>query len=111
MRVQLQQFGAVFALYQHLDKIFRNMQHLLDLGHNAVGIQILLFRRLYIDILLRHQINAAVVVHCPLDGSNGFVTPHLKVNDIIREHNQPAHGDGGQILHIPVNFYSYLFCH
>ena len=109
--LQLQQAGAVFALHQNLYKILGHAQHLTDLRHHTVGIQIPQTGFLHIHLLLCHKEYAAVAVHGSLDGSDGFGAAHLKMDHIVGKHHQPAQRDHWQMLHIAGNFDLDLFRH
>ena len=95
--IQVQQFSTGLSFYQYLDQIFGYTQHLLNFRNDAIGIQILGRGLLGLHILLCNQKNIAVGVHGSLDGGNGLLAAHLKVDHIIGEHHQPAQCNHRQV--------------
>ena len=109
--IQLGELCAVLTLHQNLYKVLGDPQHLLHLGHYAVGEQVGLSGIRGIHGLLRHQKNVGIICHCPLHGGNAFFAAHLKVDKIVGEHHQTPQGDGGQMqrfaLHLDGNFFTH----
>ena len=109
--IQLGQLGAVLALHQHLDQLVRHAQHLLDLGHYAVGVQVLLGGLAGFHLLLGYQKYVGVIGHGPLHGGNALFPPDFKMNKVVGEHHQPAQCDGGQMELLTLDLDSNFFRH
>ena len=98
--IQLQQFGAAFALHKDLHQILRNPQDLLDLCDHTVGVKVLDGGFLGIHLFLGNEKNAAVGMHGCVDGGNGLLPSHLKMNHVVGKHHQTTQRDGRQVHHI-----------
>ena len=109
--VQFQQAGTGLTLDQHLNKIIRDTQDLLDLGDDAVSVEVAHLRFFYVHLLLSDQKDAAVGVHGSLDGGDGLGAANLKMDDIVGENHQPAQSDGRQYTDIAGNFDFYFLRH
>ena len=107
--VQPGEFGAVFALHQDLHQLVGHPQHLFDLGHHAVGVEVLLLGGVGVHLLLGDEKDVGIIGHRPLHGGDALLAPHLEVNEIVRKNHQPPQGDGGQVqlvaLHLNSNFF------
>ena len=109
--VQARQLGAVLALHKDADEVVRHPHHLLDLGHDTVGVQVRSTRVLHFHLLLGDEEDIGVIAHGPLHGGDALFTAHLKMEQIVGEHHQPAQGDGGKMEHIPLHLDGHFFRH
>ena len=107
--LHLGESGAVFAFDQDADEVVRHPHHLLDLGHDAVSIEVGGLGVLDLHLLLCHEEDVRVVADGPLHGGDALLAAHLEVEQIVGEDHQPAQGDGRKVedapLHLDRNFF------
>ena len=107
--LHLGEFGAVFAFDQDADEVIRHPHHLLDLGHDAVSIEVGGLGVLDLHLFLCHEEDVRVVADGPLHGGDALLAAHLEVEQIVGEDHQPAQGDGRKVedapLHLDRNFF------
>ena len=106
--LHLGEFGAVFAFDQDADEVVRHPHHLLDLGHDAVSIEVGGLGVFDLHLFLCHEEDVRVVADGPLHGGDALLAAHLEVEQIVGEDHQPAQGDGRKVedapLHLDRNF-------
>ena len=107
--LHLGEFGAVFAFDQDADEVVRHPHHLLDLGHDAVSIEVGGLGVFDLHLFMCHEEDVRVVADGPLHGGDALLAAHLEVEQIVGEDHQPAQGDGRKVedapLHLDRNFF------
>ena len=107
--LHLGEFGAVFAFDQDADEVVRHPHHLLDLGHDAVSIEVGGLGVFDLHLFLCHEEDVRVVADGPLHGGDALLAAHLEVEQIVGKDHQPAQGDGRKVedapLHLDRNFF------
>ena len=107
--LHLGELGPVLAFDQNADEVVRHPHHLLDLGHDAISIEVGGLGLFDLHLLLRHEEDVRVVADGPLHSGDALLAAHLEVEQIVGEDHQPAQGDGRKMenapLHLDRNFF------
>ena len=107
--LHLGELGPVLAFDQNADEVVRHPHHLLDLGHDAISIEVGGLGLFDLHLLLRHEEDVRVVADGPLHGGDALLAAHLEVEQIVGKDHQPAQGDGRKMenapLHLDRNFF------
>ena len=94
--IKIHNAGAADSPYQHTKIISLCFKHLLDLGDDTNGVQLMKLRILIHKIFLGNEENILVALHGGFQSADRFLSAHIKMYSLVRIYRQPPKGQNRQ---------------